>query len=257
MNKETGHRLPSFYLTDNAPCPYIDGNSERKIFTYLVGDNADEMHNRLTQNGFRRSQSMAYRPACEHCTACRSVRVCVNAFKLSKNMKRVLAHGKNISRHVLAPDATREQYDLLRRYLDTRHLTGGMSEMTSLDYIAMIEETAVDTQIVEYRSNQGHLIACLLRDRLNDGFSLVYTFFAPDMPHLSLGTLVILDQIQEAKTIGLPYIYLGYFINDVANMAYKSRFRPLEELTLNGWEPLRDMVSSAFMGKRSNENVHK
>jgi len=246
MNQETRHRLPSFYLTDSAPCPYIEGLSERKLFTHLVGDSADEMHNKLTQSGFRRSQGMAYRPACETCVACRSVRVCVDFFKPSKNMKRVLARNKHLTRHILPPSASREQYDLLRRYLDQRHVSGGMNEMTSLDYINMIEETAVDTQLIEYRDQLGRLVACLLRDRMNDGFSLVYTFFDPSLDHLSLGTYVVLDQIADAKTIGLPYAYLGYFIAEVENMAYKGRFKPLEELKSNGWEPLIDIAPLAY-----------
>ena len=236
MNQSTGHRLPSFFITDPMPCPYIEGQMERKLFTHMAGDNANDINNNLTHAGFRRSQTIAYRPACDTCNACRSVRIDVAGFKASRNMKRILATNNDLTPTSLPPQTSREQYDLLRRYLDTRHRDGGMSDMSSFDYMAMVEETAVQTEISEYRDAHGTLLACLLRDRMRDGISLVYSFFDPDLTTRSLGTFIILDQIRQAEAEQLPHIYLGYLIENCSKMSYKKRFTPLQILGSEGWD---------------------
>ncbi len=219
------------------PCPYIEGMMERKLFTHIAGERAEEINNNLTHAGFRRSQTIAYRPACDKCSACRSVRVAVNDFVPSRNMRKILNRNAAVTSAVLPPSASREQYDLLRRYLDTRHEDGGMSEMTVLDYMSMVEETSLKTNLIEYRDAENMLVACLLVDEMRDGLSLVYSFFDPDMPMRSLGSYIILDQIARAKKIGLPHIYLGYLIEDCGKMSYKKRFKPLEILDEGGWQP--------------------
>lgn len=219
------------------PCPYIEGMMERKLFTHIAGERAEEINNNLTHAGFRRSQTIAYRPACDKCSACRSVRVAVNDFVPSRNMRKILNRNAAVTSAVLPPSASREQYDLLRRYLDTRHEDGGMSEMTVLDYMSMVEETSLKTNLIEYRDAEDKLVACLLVDEMRDGLSLVYSFFDPDMPMRSLGSYIILDQIARAKKIGLPHIYLGYLIEDCGKMSYKKRFKPLEILDEGGWQP--------------------
>ena len=235
MNQSTGHRLPSFFITDPMPCPYIGGQMERKLFTHMAGDNANDINNNLTHAGFRRSQTIAYRPACDTCNACRSVRVDVAGFKPSRNMKRIMSANKDLTSAPLPPQTNREQYELLRRYLDARHRDGGMSDMSSFDYMAMVEETAVQTEICEYRDTQGALVACLLRDRMQDGISLVYSFFDPEKTTRSLGTFIILDQIRQAEAEKLPHIYLGYLIENCTKMSYKKRFMPLQILGPEGW----------------------
>lgn len=235
MNQSTGHRLPSFFITDPMPCPYIDGQMERKLFTHMAGDNADDINNNLTHAGFRRSQTIAYRPACDACHACRSVRVNVAEFAPSKNMKRIIARNTDLSAEILPPQTSREQFELLCRYLDSRHRDGGMSDMDSFDYMSMVEETAVRTEIVEYRDSQGRLIACLLRDRMQDGISLVYSFFDPEAGKRSLGSFVILDQIAMAAANSQAYAYLGYLIENCGKMSYKKRFKPLQVLGVDGW----------------------
>lgn len=219
------------------PCPYIEGMMERKLFTHIAGERAEEINNNLTHAGFRRSQTIAYRPACDKCSACRSVRVAVNDFVPSRNMRKILNRNAAVTSAVLPPSASREQYDLLRRYLDTRHEDGGMSEMTVLDYMSMVEETSLKTNLIEYRDAEDKLVASLLVDEMRDGLSLVYSFFDPDMPMRSLGSYIILDQIARAKKIGLPHIYLGYLIEDCGKMSYKKRFKPLEILDEGGWQP--------------------
>lgn len=236
MNQSTGHRLPSFFITDPMPCPYIDGQMERKLFTHMTGATADDINNNLTHAGFRRSQTIAYRPACDTCQACRSVRVTVDDFSPSRNMRRIGARNSDVQMQIKPAETSREQYELLRRYLDGRHRDGGMSDMSSFDYMAMVEETAVRTQICEYRDAEGTLIACLLRDRMQDGISLVYSFFDPDLHQRSLGTYIILDQIACARDMAAPYVYLGYLIENCSKMSYKQRFTPLQVLSADGWQ---------------------
>lgn len=239
MNQSSGHRLPSFFITDPMPCPYIEGMMERKLFTHIAGQRATEINNNLTHAGFRRSQTIAYRPACDKCSACRSVRIDVEGFAPSRNLRRIINRNAVLTSDVLSPDTSREQYDLLRRYLDARHENGGMAQMTVLDYMAMVEETSVKTNLVEYRDGD-RLVACLLVDELRDGLSLVYSFFDPDMAADSLGSYIILDQIARAKSLKLPHVYLGYLIEDCSKMSYKKRFKPLQILGEQGWEPYHD-----------------
>ncbi len=236
---------PQFFLTAPSPCPYLDGESERKVFTHLVGDKASELNDLLTQGGFRRSQNIAYRPACETCRACVSVRVLANEFELSRNMQRVQQRNRDLVGEVLPPQPTSEQYSLFRSYLDARHKKGGMSDMTMLDYAIMVEDTHVETEVIEYRKRgpdsfitgrgDGPLIAVALCDRMADGYSLVYSFFDPDEKSRSLGTFIILDHIERARQAGLPHVYLGYWVNGSKKMDYKIRFQPQEHLGPLGW----------------------
>lgn len=240
MNQSSGHRLPSFFITDPMPCPYIEGMMERKLFTHIAGDSADEINNNLTHAGFRRSQTIAYRPACDKCAACRSVRVAVEGFAPSRNMRKIINRNNALTAELKPPSTSREQYDLLRRYLDSRHENGGMSQMTVLDYMSMVEETTVKTNLVEYRDSEKRLVACLLVDEMRDGLSLVYSFFDPDMTANSLGSYIILDQIARAKKMKLPHVYLGYLIEDCGKMNYKKRFKPLQILDEEGWQAYRE-----------------
>ena len=237
---------PQFFLTAPSPCPYLDGQFERKVFTHLVGDKAAEMNDLLTQGGFRRSQNIAYRPACETCRACVSVRILAQEFSASRNMKRVLQHNSDLVGHMHNAEPSTEQYSLFRGYLDARHRRGGMSDMTVLDYAMMVEDTHVDTKVIEYRrrgpdtfitgKGQGELIAVALTDKMADGLSMVYSYFNPDFEERSLGTFMILDHIARARAMGLPHVYLGYWVNGSRKMNYKMRFMPQEHLGPKGWE---------------------
>jgi leucyl-tRNA---protein transferase len=234
-------RLPQFFLTPGGPCPYLPGRIERKVFARLSGSLAQPLNEALTHSGFRRSQMIAYRPACDGCSACVSVRIPVADFAPSKTQRRVLKRNADIVHGVVPPAATREQFALLRTYLDSRHAGGGMSDMGLFDYVAMVEETPVDTHIVEYRRiGDGNLAACALSDVLRDGLSMVYSFFHPGENARSLGTFMILDHIETARARGLPYVYLGYWITGSDKMDYKSRFRPLEALGQSGWTRIKD-----------------
>lgn len=244
----TQHQNPSpqFFLTAPSPCPYLEGEFERKVFTHLVGDKAPELNDLLTQGGFRRSQNIAYRPACETCRACVSVRILAQDFAPTRNMKRVMKRNADIIGAANQAEPTTEQYSLFRGYLDARHRRGGMSDMTVLDYAMMIEDTHVSTQIVEYRrrgpdsfitgKGVGPLLGVALTDTMADGLSMVYSFYSPDMEDRSLGTFMILDHIQRARSAGLPHVYLGYWVNGSRKMNYKVRFQPQEHLGPKGWE---------------------
>lgn len=228
-----------FYITAPAPCPYLEGRRERKVFSYLSGAGASSTNALLTRRGFRRSQNIIYLPACEGCSACVPVRIVVDDFKLSRSRRRTLTRNADLHRRLKAPRATGEQFSVLRAYLDDRHGDGGMADMTVLDYASMVEETAVDTMIVEYRlrdaNGDDRLISAALTDRLTDGLSMVYSYFEPDEAGRSLGRFMILDHIALAIELGLPYVYLGYWVQGSRKMDYKTDFQPLEKLTADGW----------------------
>jgi len=234
---------PQFYLTAPSPCPYLAGKEERKVFTHLVGERAGELNNLLTHGGFRRSQSIAYRPACEACRACVSVRVVVEDFRPSRNMRRILDQNADIFAEMRVAVPTSEQYSVFRSYLDARHRDGGMADMTVLDYAMMVEDSHVETRIVEYRQSNdrsagrgaGQLLGVALTDVLGDGLSMVYSFFEPEAARRSLGTLMILDHIARAGDLGLPYVYLGYWVKGSKKMDYKGRYLPQERLMPDGW----------------------
>ena len=236
---------PQFYLTAPSPCPYLDGQEERKVFTHLVGERAGELNDLLTHGGFRRSQSIAYRPACETCRACVSVRVLAPEFTPSRTMRRVAERNADMIGDMRTSAPTSEQYSVFRSYLDARHRDGGMADMTVLDYAMMIEDSHVDTKLIEYRKRgpdssingrgHGQLLAVALTDILSDGLSMVYSFFDPEAADRSLGTLMILDHIERAKKMGLGYVYLGYWVPGSRKMDYKGRFLPQERLLNSGW----------------------
>ncbi len=243
MTEQRNTRVPQFFLTPGGPCPYLPGRTERKVFARLTGSLAQPLSEALTHSGFRRSQSIAYRPACDGCSACVSVRVVADDFQPSRSQRRILRRNADLVVDEVPTEATREQFALLRAYLDSRHSGGGMSDMGLFDYVAMVEETPVDTHIVEYRRPPvrgvaGSLVACALTDVLRDGLSMVYSFFHPGEDARSLGTHMILDHVRSARARGLPYVYLGYWVEGSEKMHYKSRFRPLEALTHDGWEPM-------------------
>jgi arginyl-tRNA--protein-N-Asp/Glu arginylyltransferase len=236
---------PQFYLTAPSPCPYLAGKEERKVFTHLVGERAGELNNILTQGGFRRSQSIAYRPACEGCRCCVSVRVVAKEFSPTRSMRRIMTRNADMVGDMKIAVPTSEQYSIFRAYLDSRHRDGGMADMTVLDYAMMVEDSHIETRIIEYRRRQagaatagrqtGDLIAVALTDVLADGLSMVYSFFEPDEAARSLGTFMVLDHIARAERMGLAYVYLGYWVRGSRKMDYKSRFLPQERLTPDGW----------------------
>jgi arginyl-tRNA--protein-N-Asp/Glu arginylyltransferase len=224
-----------FFLTGPSPCPYLPGREERKVFTHLPMSDGAQVNDALTQVGFRRSQNIAYRPACEQCSACVSARIPVANYVGGRSHRRILRRNADLVRSLVEPEATIEQFDLLQRYLLARHPGGGMTEMSWLDYVAMVEDSSVRTHLIEYRAGDGRLVAAALTDLLSDGLSLVYSFFDPDLGRRSLGQFVVLDHLRQARIVGLEHVYLGYWVRGSAKMDYKARFRPLQTLRGDLW----------------------
>lgn len=272
---------PQFYVTAPQPCPYLPGQSERKLFTSLSGEGAKALNDTLSKQGFRRSQNVLYRPACSDCAACLSARIRVADHVPSRSHRKVLRRNAHIRREATSPWATEEQYDLFRRYLDARHADGGMADMDVFEFAAMIEETPIRSRVIEYteslppapppenrqaphpghgsaaQESAGHggaartetvrsgtgrgarrLVAVCLTDVLDDGLSLVYSFYDPENAPDSLGTYMILDHVALARQVGLPYVYLGYWVPGSAKMDYKARFSGLEVYRDGEWRDL-------------------
>jgi leucyl-tRNA---protein transferase len=216
------------------------------VFTHLVGERASELNDLLTHGGFRRSQSIAYRPACENCRACVSVRVVAEDFRPTRSMRRIHERNVDLVGEMRVAVPTSEQYAVFRSYLDARHRDGGMADMSVLDYAMMVEDSHVETRMVEYRRRgpdsaingrgSGDLLAVALTDVLGDGLSMVYSFFDSAVAERSLGTFMILDHIARARRMGLPYVYLGYWVQGSRKMDYKGRFLPQQRLTPDGWK---------------------
>jgi len=230
---------PQFYVTAPQPCPYLEGQMERKLFTALQGDSAARLNDSLSKQGFRRSQNVLYRPSCTECAACLSARINVAEFRPTKSQKRTIRRNRDIARQATSPWATEDQYALFRTYLDARHADGGMADMDVFEFSAMIEETPVRSRVVEYH-DQSELVAVSLTDVLSDGLSMVYSFFSPDYTGSSLGTYMILDHIEIAREAGLPYVYLGYWVPGSTKMGYKANFSGLEVYMGGDWTMLRD-----------------
>ncbi|MCP5039133.1 MAG: arginyltransferase [Rhodobacteraceae bacterium] len=239
---------PQFYVTAPQSCPYLDGRQERKLFTALQGEHATKLNDTLSKQGFRRSQNVLYRPSCAECNACLSARIKVADFVPSKSQRRVEKRNNDLTRRARSPWASEDQYALFRAYLDDRHAEGGMADMDVFEFAAMIEETPVKSRVIEYTTApadgeaRGGLSAVCLTDVLDDGISMVYSFFAPERRATSLGTYVILDHIRIAREAGLPYVYLGYWVPGSPKMDYKSRFSALEIYRCGDWQAMDDKV---------------
>ncbi len=230
---------PQFYVTAPQPCPYLEGRMERKLFTALQGENAERLNDSLSQQGFRRSQNVLYRPSCAECSACLSARIDVSAFTANKSQKRTMKRNVHLERRATSPWATEEQYELFRRYLDSRHANGGMADMDVFEFAAMVEETPIRSRVVEYTDAETKdLVGVSLTDVLQDGLSMVYSFYAPDLPSQSLGTYMILDHIDIARENGLPYVYLGYWVPGSKKMGYKANFSGLEVYVGGEWRKM-------------------
>ncbi len=235
-------RFPRFFMTNAGPCPYLPGRTERKVFTELAGGHAGELNDALGRIGFRRSQNVAYRPSCADCSACVSVRIVADEFHPNGTQRRLMRDNADLVATECKPWSSEEQFELLQRYLTARHPGGGMTEMDDVDYADMVEQSPVDTCVIEYREpgvggHPGRLVGACLTDRQGDGLSMIYSFFEPDMSgRKGLGSFIILDHVMRARKAGLPYVYLGYWVEGSDRMSYKVRYKPIEKLGRAGWE---------------------
>ena len=243
------HRPPRrpqfFYTTAPLPCPYLPGRTERKIVTELSGTEAEALHERLSRAGFRRSHNIAYAPVCPGCQACVPIRVVSEDFTPDRTQRRILRANADLTVSEMPARATAEQFTLVQRYQKNRHADGDMAAMGYYDYRAMIEDTPISTGILEFRDARDRLLGACLTDWLADGLSAVYSFFDTDEDKRSLGTFAVLWLIGRARSLGLPYVYLGYWVPESRKMAYKARFRPSEILMSGAWHRLGDGASVA------------
>jgi leucyl-tRNA---protein transferase len=223
-----------FYLTSPYPCSYLEGREARsQVATpaHLIGSS---VYSRLIQAGFRRSGHYTYRPHCSGCNRCVPVRVNANTFQPSRSQRRCqsLNHRLTVKNQPLEFNA--EHFDLYRRYQRMRHAGGGMDQDDSEQYSQFLLSSQVTSTLVEFREGE-KLVMVSLVDEVEDGLSAVYTFFDPELGRRGLGTYAILWQIQQARVLGLPYVYLGYWIAESKKMSYKSNFRPLQTLRDSKW----------------------
>jgi arginine-tRNA-protein transferase len=257
-------RFPRFFVTSPAPCPYLPGRSERKVFTELKGPHADDLNDALGRIGFRRSQTVAYRPSCIDCTACVSVRVAADEFRPNATQRRELKRNSDLVVSACKPWSTSEQFELLQSYLAVRHPGGGMTTMDEMDFADMVEHTPVKSYVIEYRepgdgSKPGKLVGACLTDQQGDGLSMIYSFYDPQHEtRTGLGNFIILDHILRASRAGLPYVYLGYWVEGSARMQYKVRYRPMEKLGRDGWERFdpseqADLIARAVASPRERD----
>lgn len=235
--------LQQFFRSGPLPCPYLAGKVERKLFTRLSGPHAAEVNSTLSRAGFRRSHDIVYRPVCPGCEACVPVRIPVADFSPGRTMRRLQKLNADLTVTGTPALATVEQYRLFTAYQQSRHGDSDMARMSLADYSAMIDEGRAETTIYElHAAGQPtgglKLLGAILTDRLEDGLSAVYSFFEPGEQRRSLGTYMILALIEQAQRENLPYVYLGYWIEESRKMAYKARFQDSEILVGGTWRPL-------------------
>jgi arginine-tRNA-protein transferase len=229
--------LHRFHRSMPLPCPYLHGQVERKLFTRLVGDDSAALNSALTRAGFRRSHDVLYRPICSACSGCVPVRLVASRLAPGRTHRRTEARNKDLVAAETPSRADPELYRLFLAYQAERHPGGDMGRMRWAEFRAMLEEGAETARLLTLRDASGRLIAVMLFDRVDDGASAVYSFYAPGEAERSLGTYLILALARRMAAEGLDHLYLGYWIDGAAKMTYKIAFRPLESLGPNGWSP--------------------
>lgn len=239
--RDTDIRL---FRTAEHECGYYDDRMARDLVIDPQDPRLPLIYIQALANGFRRSGSIVYRPDCLECQACTALRLPIASFQLSRSQRRCLQRNETVSAQWAPPTRTPEQFDLYRRYLQSRHRDGGMDAHEEPDFDEFLTGTWMDTRFLEMREDD-KLIGVAVTDVVDDGLSAVYTFFEPEMAARSLGTFAILRQIEWAREWSLPYLYLGYWIHDHPKMDYKRRYAGAQVLVGSQWLPISMLNSES------------
>jgi len=227
---------PIYLLTKATPCPYLKGRVEKRIATDLSHNN--EIYNELAINGFRRVENWMYRPICDNCSSCKSYRVEIKNFKLTKSLKRVNKKLSFLNYKIIQNSVTLEHYQLFKKYQLNRHSGGSMSEMDEDEFTSMVETSPIKTSLMEFRDKNKKLMGAVLLDVGDKDLSAVYSFFDPSLDKLGLGNYMIIQCILFGQQRNYKYLYLGYYIKEITSMSYKKRFKPGQILENNEWQSI-------------------
>ena len=238
------HQLPPLQmrLSMRSDCPYISGRTEQRVAVDISENPA--LHDELARAGFRRVENWVYKPVCPQCKACLPWRVDAARFTPGRNLSRIRKANADLKRSIVPIRPTNEQYQLFLSYIRGRHGDGQMANMGRDDFITMIENSPIESFLVNYRDEDGRLVGCVLTDVQDDGLSAVYSFFDPAESARSLGTYMILDLLDFTVSRGSPWLYLGYYVSGSQKMMYKSRFQPAEVYVDGGWKPYSEDADS-------------
>ncbi|MBI1216603.1 MAG: arginyltransferase [Alphaproteobacteria bacterium] len=249
----------NLYQTHEAPCPYLPGRREKKIFTMLERETAGPLATLLTASGFRRNQGMFYRQNCADCAACLAVRLKVPDFTPDRQMRRALKRNEDLVFEIIPAKASQSLYAVFRDYLAARHSDGGMAEMFYGEFTQMVEDYPDDTRLLVCRAGE-EVMGAMLFDDLADGASAVYSFFRPEEDKRSLGTWMILKLIEYTAATKRPHLYLGFWIRQSRKMAYKAKFQPLQVLVDRQWvdfEKAQDAEREILAARAAEDSAEK
>ena len=227
-----------FYRDTPHACSYLDDQQACNIYPDPEQPMTSHLYSHLIKHGFRRSGDLVYRPYCSDCQACVPVRINIEQFKASGSQRRCLQRNKHLNMRYHPATFNPEHYQLYCRYLTSRHIGGGMDNPTEETYLKFLTSNWTDPLFIEFRDNS-QLIAVAVTDTVDHALSALYTFFDPDLARNSLGTYAILQQINIAQQHDLPYLYLGYWIENCRKMEYKQKFSGLEAYINQQWQPLK------------------
>ncbi len=232
------NELIQFYQDSPHACSYMEGREAQNIYPDPDKPMSNALYSQLIEHGFRRSGDMTYRPMCPNCQDCVPVRINVDQFKLSRSQRRCMNRNKDLRISVHPATFNPEHYQLYCSYLAARHLDGGMDDPTEESYLRFLTSKWSDTQFIEIH-DKDKLVAVAVTDYVNQGLSALYTFFDPSMDKRSLGIFGVLVQVNIAQSLGLPWVYLGYWIKDCRKMLYKQKFSAVECYINQQWQPLK------------------